>query len=95
MAAYVLVDIDVHDPEGYKAYIQAAPAAVALYGGKYLARGGRTEVLEGDVHPARTVILEFESIERAKQWLSSPEYAPARSQRHKTAHTQMIVVQGV
>jgi uncharacterized protein (DUF1330 family) len=95
MTAYVLVDIDVHDPEGYKAYIQAAPATVALYGGKYLARGGPTEVLEGDVHPARTVILEFDSIERAKQWLNSPEYAPARSQRHKTAHTKMIVVQGV
>ena len=95
MTAYVLVDIDVHDPEGYTAYIQAAPATVALYGGKYLARGGRTEVLEGEVHPARTVILEFDTIERAKQWLNSPEYAPARSQRHKTAHTKMIIVEGV
>jgi uncharacterized protein (DUF1330 family) len=56
----VLVDIGVHDPEEYTAYIQAAPATVALYGGKHLARDGRTEVLEGDVHPARTVILEFE-----------------------------------
>jgi len=95
MTAYVLVDIDVHDPDGYTAYIQAAPATVALYGGKYLARGGRTEVLEGEVHPARTVILEFDSIERAKQWLNSPEYALARSQRHKTAHTKMIIVEGV
>jgi uncharacterized protein (DUF1330 family) len=87
-------DINVHDLEGYEAYKQTAPAAVSLYEGKYLARGGKSEVLEGDIQPGRIVILEFPSIERAKEWLNSPEYAPARSQRHKTATTQMIVVEG-
>ena len=94
MTAYVIVDIDVHDPEGYEPYKKAAPAAVALYGGRYLARGGPTEVLEGDLRPGRIVILEFESMDRAKEWLHSPEYAPARAQRHKTADTTMLVVQG-
>jgi uncharacterized protein (DUF1330 family) len=95
MSACVLVDLKVHDPEGYKVYVQAATATVSQYGGRYLARGGRTEVLEGDAHPARTVILESESIEQAKAWLHSPECAPARSLRHKTAETRMIVVEGV
>jgi uncharacterized protein (DUF1330 family) len=94
MTAYVLVDIDVHDPAGYEEYKKAAPAAVALYGGRYLARGGRTEVFEGDSRPGRIVILEFETIERAKEWLQSAEYAPARSQRHRTARTRMIAVEG-
>jgi uncharacterized protein (DUF1330 family) len=94
MPAYIIVDINVHDPKGYEAYKLAAPAAVALFGGRYLARGGRTEVLEGDAHPGRIVILEFDSIERAKEWLHSPEYGPARSLRHKTASTSMIAVEG-
>jgi uncharacterized protein (DUF1330 family) len=95
VSAYVIVDIEVHDPQGYEAYKQAAPGTVELYGGKYLARGGQAEVLEGDIHPARVVILEFESVQRARQWLNSPEYAPARAQRHKTATTKMVVVEGI
>ena len=94
MSAYVIVDIDVTDPEGYKEYIQLAPAAVALYGGKYRTRAGRTEVLEGEWVPKRLVILEFESIERAKTWLESPEYRPARQMRHRTAISNMVVIEG-
>ncbi|MGH2606389.1 MAG: DUF1330 domain-containing protein [Anaerolineales bacterium] len=95
MSAYVIVDIDVTDPQGYEAYKQAAPAAVALFGGKYLARGGRTEVLEGEWRPKRIVILGFESVERAREWLDSAEYSPARKQRHATARSNMIVVEGL
>ena len=95
MTAYVVVDITVTDPEEYKTYIQRAPTAVETFGGKYLARGGKVEVLEGDWQPNRLVILEFESIERAKQWLNSPEYHPARQIRHKTAQTNMIVIETV
>ncbi len=94
MTAYVVVDIEVTDPAGYEAYKQTAPAAVASFGGKYLARGGRTEVLEGDWHPHRLVLLEFDSVARAKEWLYSAEYKPARQLRHTTAHTNMIVVEG-
>ena len=95
MSAYVIVDIDVKDAEQYKEYVKLAPAAVALYGGKYLARAGRTEVLEGEWVPKRLVILEFESIEQAKAWLESPEYSPARAMRHRTAITNMVVIEGV
>lgn len=95
MPAYVIVDIEVTDSQGYEGYKQAAPAAVALFGGQYLARGGRTEVLEGEWRPKRIVILAFESVERARQWLDSAEYAPARELRHATAHSNMIVVEGL
>jgi len=94
MTAYVIVDIDVTDPEGYKEYIKLAPEAVKLFGGKYVARGGHTETLEGDWQAKRLVILEFLSVEQAKNWLNSPEYAPARALRHQYARTNMIVVEG-
>jgi len=95
MTAYVVVDIDVHDPLGYEEYKKLAPAAVELYGGKYIARGGKTETLEGDWSPSRLVILQFESSEQAKKWLNSEEYRVARSMRHKTADTQMVVIEGL
>ncbi|MCX7838304.1 MAG: DUF1330 domain-containing protein [Anaerolineae bacterium] len=94
MPAYVVVDITIHDPVGYEEYKKLAPAAVAAYGGKYIARGGAVETLEGTWSPKRLVILEFPTVERAKQWLNSEEYRPARELRHKTATTQMIVVEG-
>ena len=94
MTAYVIVDIDVTDPVHYEEYKKLAAPTVELYGGKYIARGGRTEVLEGTWQPHRLVILEFESLDRAKEWLNSPEYAPARALRHQYARTNMIVVEG-
>ena len=95
MPAYVIVDITVTDPVGYEDYKKLAPPAVAAYGGKYLARGGQVQTLEGDWSPTRLVILEFESAERAKQWLASPEYSAGRQLRHRTATSNMIVVEGV
>jgi len=94
MTAYVIVDIDVTNPEGYAEYKNLAPAAVGLYGGKYIARGGQTETLEGDWQPKRLVILEFPSIEQAKAWLHSPEYAPARALRHRYAKSTIVVIEG-
>jgi uncharacterized protein (DUF1330 family) len=94
MTAYVIVDIEVADPEGYKEYAKLAPEAVKLYGGRYLARGGPNETLEGDWHAKRLVILEFASIEKAKAWVNSDEYAPARALRHQYAKSNMVVVEG-
>jgi len=94
MSAYVIVDIEITNPTGYEEYKKLAPAAVKLYGGKYLARGGLNETLEGNWHTQRLVILEFESMEGAKAWLNSPEYAPARALRYKFAKSKMIVVEG-
>jgi len=95
MPAYVIVDIEVTDEQGYEEYKRLAPPTLGLYGGRYLARGGQAEVLEGDWTPNRLVILEFEDRAHARQWLESPEYRPARSQRHRTARTNMVVVEGV
>ena len=95
MAAYVIVDINVTDPAGYDEYKKLAPATVTAYGGKYLARGGRTKVLEGEWVPNRLVILEFANIERAREWLDSPEYTAIKHVRHRTTKSNMVVVEGV
>lgn len=95
MPAYVVVNVKVEDPVRYEEYRRLAPASIAAYGGRYLARGGRTEVLEGDWQPARFVILEFDSAARARAWLDSPEYAPVKRIRHETARTSMVVIEGV
>jgi uncharacterized protein (DUF1330 family) len=94
MTAYVIVDIDVHDSVGYDEYKKLAPATVALFGGKYIARGGNTETLEGDWSPNRLVILQFENVEQAKKWLNSDEYSQARKMRHSTAKSNMVVIEG-
>ena len=95
MAAYLVLDIEVTDPAGYEEYKKLAPQAVAKYGGKYIARGGKVENLEGDWNPSRVVILEFPSAEQAKAWINSPEYAPARALRHQYAINKAVVVEGV
>jgi len=94
MTAYVIVDINVLDPEGYKEYVKLAPPTITHFGGRYLARGGRNETLEGEWQANRLVILEFESLEKAREWLNSPEYEPIRALRHKYAKTNMVVVEG-
>jgi uncharacterized protein (DUF1330 family) len=95
MSAYVIVEIEIVDPIGYEEYKKQAGATVAQYGGKYIVRGGKTEVLEGDWKPKRIVILQFGSMQRAKEWLNCEEYREPRKMRHRTAKTNMILVEGV
>ncbi len=95
MTAYVVLDIEVVDPEKYKDYAKLAPASVEKYGGKYIVRGGANETLEGDWQAKRLVILEFPSVQQAKTWMNSPEYAPARALRHKYSRSNAVVVEGV
>ena len=95
MPAYIIVEIDVLDPVGYEEYKKLAGATVKKYGGKYIVRGGKAEVLEGDWKPKRIVILQFESLARAKEWLHCDEYREPRKMRHRTAKTNMVVVEGV
>ena len=95
MTAYVIVDIEVTDPAGYEEYKKLAPATIERYGGKYLARGGRTETLEGDWSTSRLVILQFESLEQAKKWVNSEEYREPRKMRHATTKSKMIVTEGL
>ena len=95
MPAYVVVEVDIHDPERYARYKDLAPPSIYQYGGRYIARGGKTEALEGDWSPPRFVILEFESVENARAWWSSPEYAEAKKLRHATANSRMLLVEGL
>jgi len=95
MPAYVIVEIDIHDPAGYEKYKKLAGATVEKYGGKYIIRGGRTEVLEGDWTPKRIVVLQFDSPQHAKDWLNSEEYREPRKMRHRTARTNMILIEGM
>jgi uncharacterized protein (DUF1330 family) len=95
MPAYVIVEIDIVDPAGFEEYKRLVAPIVEKYGGKYIARGGPVETLEGDWNPKRIVILEFESMQRAKEWLNCGEYREPRKMRHRTAKTNMILVEGV
>ena len=94
MTAYVIVDINVTDPVRYEDYKRLAAPTVELYGGKYIARGGKTETLEGDWSPSRFVILEFPTADKARQWWGSPEYAEAKALRQSCARTQMVLLDG-
>ena len=94
MPGYVIVEIDVLDPNGYDEYRNQAGATVMAYGGKYIVRGGATETLEGDWKPKRLVVLEFESVQRAKDWWNSQEYREPKKMRQRTARAKMIVVEG-
>ena len=95
MPAYIIVDISISDPVAYARYRELAPPSIAAYGGRYLARGGATETLEGDWRPSRLVVLEFDSMERARDWWSSPEYAPAKALRFQCADADMLLVDGL
>ena len=95
MPAYIVVEIAVQDPGRYERYKQLSPSSIAAHGGRFIVRGGAVEALEGEWDPGRIVILEFSSVERARAWWSSPEYAEAKALRLATAHSKMILVEGL
>ena len=96
MAAYVIVDVEVTDPEAYKEYTGHVPATVEKYGGRFVVRGGKYETLEGSWQPKRIVVLEFPDYERAKAWYDSPEYQAIVPLRERNARTNFLtVVEGV
>ncbi len=94
MKAYIIVDVKINDPVRYDDYKKLTPGSLKPFDGKFLVRGGQTETLEGDWQPGRIVIVEFPSVEKAKAWWSSEEYAPAKALRQATAFTRMIVAEG-
>src|SRR2546423_15688371 len=94
MAAYVIVEIEIHDSVAYEEYKKLTPASIAAYDGKFIIRGAKTEPLEGNWEPQRIVVLEFPSKERAKEWWASKEYAPANAIRQRASKTKMLLVEG-
>jgi uncharacterized protein (DUF1330 family) len=95
-AAYIIVDMKVSNPEQYKDYMAAAPAAVKAFGGEYLVRGGKFEVMEGNWQPARIAMLRFPTFEQAKAFYDDQMYRAARAKRAgATEFFNMILVEGV
>lgn len=94
MAAYLIVEVSIHNPAEYEDYKKLTPGSLKNYQGKFIVRGAKTECLEGEWNPERIVVLEFPSVELAKAWWASEEYAPAKALRQRTAHTKMLLVEG-
>lgn len=95
MAAYLIADIEVTDRDGFAEYQQGVPATIAAHGGRYLVRGGASELLEGNWSPKRTVVLEFPSMAQLKAWYASPEYRPLIAIRERTTRSNLVIVEGI
>lgn len=95
MSAYLVAEIEVFDPEGYAEYIRLVPATIALYGGRYVARGSAIDSLEGDRGPGRMAIVEFPSAARIREWHESAEYRPVRAIRLRTAKSRLRIIEGL
>lgn len=95
MPAYVIVEIEIHDPILYKSYTMLTPETIENYQGKFLVRGGESIILEGDKSPKRVVVLEFPSLEIANSWWHSQDYSKARKIRQQAATTRMTIAEGI
>ena len=94
MAAYLITDVEITDPALYGQFLEQMTPTVDSYGGRFIARGGSIEAIWGDWAPKRIAILEFDSTERAKSWLSSPEFTALDEIRTKSSNINMIIVEG-
>ncbi len=94
MSGYVIAEVEVTDPAVFEEYRGQVSATIEQYGGKYIVRGGEHEKLEGDWTPKRLVIIQFESVARAKEWYYSAEYEGPKALRHKSANTNVVIVEG-
>jgi len=94
MSVYIIVDLDVTDPEKFAKYREQVSSLIEAYGGKYIVRGGKHEVLEGGWNPNRLVVLEFESAAAAKKFWDSDDYAPVKKMRHESAQSNIVLVEG-
>ena len=94
MSAYLISTIEITDPAGYEEYRKLVGSPLAKYGGKFLVRGGEMEHLEGDWRPKRVVVVEFESLDKARAFYRSAEYAEAIKIRQRTSVSSVLIVQG-
>ena len=95
MAAYIITQITITDPDGFKEYVQRSPASIRQYGGRHIARGARTITLEGEESATRNGIIEFESVDAALRWYHSPEYAEVKPIRDRTSVATFRILEGV
>jgi uncharacterized protein (DUF1330 family) len=95
MAAYIIVQVEVTDPETFETYRAQVPASLQPFGGEYIVRGGDMEVLEGEWPIPRCVVLKFPDMVAAKAWHASPEYEGPKALRQASANANMVVVDGI
>jgi uncharacterized protein (DUF1330 family) len=95
MAAYAVIDVYVTDEDAAARYRELSGPSVMRHGGRFLARGGVIDVLEGDWHPARLVVIEFDSADEARAWYESDDYAEARAVRQDAGDWRVVIVDGV
>ena len=95
MSAYVVAEIEITNPVGYRDYTTTVPATIAKYGGRFLVRGGTAEVLEGDWPERRRVIIEFPSLDAAKRWWNSPDYQKPKAMRRANSNGRLLLLDGV
>jgi uncharacterized protein (DUF1330 family) len=95
MAAYLIVDLDVKDANGFEAYRREVGPIIAKFGGTPVVRNGAFEVLEGNWKPKSLVVLEFPSMDALKRWYNSPEYKPLIAKRQAAAVANLVAVEGL
>jgi uncharacterized protein (DUF1330 family) len=95
MTAYLVADIQVTDAAGYEEYRRIVGESIAAFGGRFLTRGGTTEVVEGSWRPKRLVIVEFPTMEQLRAWYASPAYAPALALRKRCAVSNLAMAEGI
>jgi uncharacterized protein (DUF1330 family) len=93
MSAYVIAEIDVENPEGYEEYTLLANEAIAKHGGRFVVRGGKTQVWEGEWSD-RIIVLEFDSLDAARAWFFSDDYQAAAAVRQRNSKGRIIAVEG-
>jgi len=94
MAAYIIAEVEVSDPETYATYRAQTPGVIARYGGRFIVRGGAAETLEGEREPARLVVIEFPDRDAARRFYDSPEYQAIIGLRQRAATSRVILVEG-
>ncbi len=95
MPAYVLAEIEITNPEGYKGYSAVVGATIQKYGGRFLARGGMAQPLEGEWPERRRVLLEFPSVDAARKWWDSTEYAKPKQMRKASSKGRLLLLHGL
>ena len=95
MACYLVADMHISDPGLFREFVEAVPATVEKYGGRYLIRGGKFEVAQGDWTPDRVVVIEFGSMDQAKAWYDSPEFEGPKQTLARSSNSNFIFVKGV
>ena len=95
MTAYLLGRVEITDQDRYKEYMKETPGVIKKYGGKFVIRGGEVVTLEGAEETRRVVLIEFPSIEKAKEFYYSDEYQGAKKLRAGAALGQFLAIDGV